>query len=116
MARVSILLTVVLPLPLSPTSPRHSPRRIVKLDIVDRPDDPGLAAEHRRLPEVVDLAEIGNGEQRPVVRLGALHLALLHLDHVALAAAKRDKPLVGRHVEMRSGVEQRAQIVVAAAP
>ncbi len=31
MARMISLLTLVLPLPLSPTSPRHSPRRMSKL-------------------------------------------------------------------------------------
>ena len=116
-ARIRILLTVVLPQPLSPTRPRHSPRRMSKLTPSTARTGASLL-----LPNQPDLRVVKDFVRS---RTDSRMSGFLSLGRGLLAeqragvdrnVAQRLQPLAGLHVEMRHRRHQALEIGMARPP
>ena len=104
-----ILESVVLPQPLSPTNPKHSPRRICRLTSATA----RIVCAWPPIQPVLRVVNVLLTLSHPKLDVGADRARLVGLDQrpgLMIDLPHRNQPLARLHVEMRHGAQQRAKV------
>src|SRR3979490_3131705 len=117
---MSILLSVVLPQPDSPTSPRHSPRSTSKLTsltarmvrVVPPPTSCSNSVSALRMVKVLDKCRTFSTGAAALNEVVGLETAFSFRRWPVAAGISpiRTQPLARRHVEARHGVQERLEV------